>query len=83
MVVIKEEEQDVPLSLLGVEEEEKVVVEEENVLLSPFGVEANEKVVVVVVITVFHHDLMTTKNKMESPPIFSVRVLSVTRDTCF
>ena len=48
MVVIKEKEQDVPLSLLKVEEEEKVVVEEENVLFSPFGVEANEKVVVVV-----------------------------------
>ena len=34
------------------------------------------------VITVSRSTWMTTKIKMESPPIFSIRVGSVTRDTC-
>ena len=34
------------------------------------------------VITVSRHDLEDHKIKMESPPIFSVRVWSVTRGTC-
>ena len=35
------------------------------------------------VITVSHYDLDDHKNKMESPPIFSVRVWSVTRGPYF
>ena len=35
------------------------------------------------VITVSRYDLVDHKNKMESPPIFSVRVWSVTQDAMF